>query len=266
MGHICRISRIEEDHYVWLDRFSVRNLEILSSYNEQAPTLLDIIDQTISPMGSRLLKRWITMPLKEKLSIDERLDTVEFLLNNPTFSDELRHNIKIIGDLERLISKVAVNRIYPREIVHLKRALNAIEPIKTACMGEAKLLPSDSNKSLASIALQKIAEQLNPCHLICDRIGKEIKPEPSAMLSKGNVIAEGVDAELDELRKMAYSGKDYLLQMQQREIKNTGISSLKIAYNNVFGYYIEVTHTHKDKVPVEWTRKQTAIRKPQPVV
>ena len=154
---------------------------------------------------------------------------------------------------------MAVNRIYPREIVHLKRALNAIEPIKTACMGEAKLLPSDSNKSLASIALQKIAEQLNPCHLIWDRIGKEIKPDPSAMLSKGNVIAEGVDAELDELRKMAYSGKDYLLQMQQREIKNTGISSLKIAYNNVFGYYIEVTHTHKDKVPAEWTRKQTLV-------
>ena len=245
--HICRISRIEEDHYVWLDRFTIRNLEILSSFNDKASTLIDIIDQTISPMGSRMLKRWITLPLKDKQSIDERLDIIEYFINNPHISDKLRLNIKLIGDLERLISKVALGKISPREMVQVRRALFALEPIKTDC-----------NKA-DNPALNKIGEQLNPCNLIRERIEKEINPDPPALLNKGNVIADGVDPKLDELRKMAYSGKDYLIQMQQREIKRTGIGSLKIAYNNVFGYYIEVTHTHKDKVPTDWTRKQTLV-------
>jgi DNA mismatch repair protein MutS len=245
--HICKISRIEEDHYVWLDRFTIKNLEILSSFNERASTLLEIIDHTISPMGGRLLKRWITLPLKDKQSIDERLDIIENFLKNKHDSDELRHNIRQTGDLERLISKVAVGRITPREVIQVRRALGAIDPIKKIC--------SESTNS----DLKKIGEQLNPCNLIRERIGKEINPDPPALINKGKVINDGVDSELDELRKLAYSGKDYLIQMQQREIKNTGIGSLKIAYNNVFGYYIEVTHTHKDKVPPEWTRKQTLV-------
>jgi len=245
--HISKISRIEEDKYVWLDRFTIRNLELLDSINQGATTLIDIIDSTISPMGSRLMKRWMVLPLKEKNLIDERLNIVDYMLKDTDFIDLLYKNIKIIGDLERLISKVAIAKINPREIVQIKRALNAIEPIKTACK-------VSKNKSL-----KKIAEQLNPCNLISERIEKEINPDPPALLNKGNVIADGVSNELDDLRKLAFSGKDYLVQIQQREIKNTGITSLKIGYNNVFGYYLEVTNPHKDKVPEEWHRKQTLV-------
>jgi len=245
--HISKISRIEEDKYVWLDRFTIRNLELLDSINQGATTLIDIIDSTISPMGSRLMKRWMVLPLKEKNLIDERLNIVEYMLKDTDFIDLLYKNIKIIGDLERLISKVAIGKINPREIVQIKRALNAIEPIKIACK-------ASKNKSL-----KKIAEQLNPCNLISERIEKEINSDPPALVNKGNVIADGVSNELDDLRKLAFSGKDYLVQIQQREIKNTGITSLKIGYNNVFGYYLEVTNPHKDKVPEEWHRKQTLV-------
>jgi DNA mismatch repair protein MutS len=245
--HICKLSRIEEDRYVWLDKFTIRNLELLHSPNENAATLIEVVDHTISPMGSRLLKRWMLLPLKDRQPIDERLDTVDYIIKNKKIVDVLNQNITLIGDLERLISKVAIGKVSPREIVQLKRGLNAIEPIKTAC----------ENATIAS--LKKIAEQLNSCQLISQRIEKEMNAEPPALVSKGNVIAKGVSAELDELRKLAYSGKDYLVQIQQREVERTGISSLKIGYNNVFGYYLEVTNLHKNKVPGEWERKQTLV-------
>ncbi len=246
-GHICKLSRIEEDHFVWLDKFTIRNLELVNSPNENAVTLADIMDQTISPMGSRLMKRWIVLPLKDKKPIEERLDVVEFLIKTTDTSDILYQNIKLIGDLERLISKVAVGRISPRELVQVKKALYAVEIIKNQC-----------NKS-ENIALQIIAEQLNVCQIIRDRIENEVNSEAPVMLNKGNVIAAGVSEELDELRGLAYSGKDYLAKVQQRESELTGISSLKIGFNNVFGYYLEVTNTHKDKVPPEWNRKQTLV-------
>ena len=245
--HITKLARIEEDRYVWLDRFTIRNLELLNTNNENARTLIDVIDQTITPMGSRLMKRWLILPLKDKQPIEERLNMVEYLLEHQEFANLLQQNIKYIGDLERLISKVAVGKITPREVVQLKRSLDAVVPIKNEC---AK---STDN------ALKRIAEQLNPCPLIGERIGTQINPDPPALANKGNVINSGVSADLDELRNLAYSGKDYLLQIQQREIERTGISSLKIAYNNVFGYYLEVTNTHKDKVPSDWQRKQTLV-------
>ncbi len=243
--HICKISRIEENHFVWLDRFTVRNLELLHSPNENASTLVDVLDQTISPMGSRLLKRWIVMPLKDEQPIQERLDAVDFLIKNEEIREEIALEIKCIGDLERLISKVAVGRINPREVLQIKRALEAIEKVKQ--IGE----------KLKDFSLQKIAEKLNPCPSICNRIGKELMPEPPVMVNKGNVIAAGVSEELDELRNLSNSGKDYLVQIQQRESERTGIPSLKISFNNVFGYYLEVTNTHKNKVPDDWMRKQT---------
>jgi len=243
--HISTISRIEEEKYVWLDRFTIRNLELFGSYNDNAKTLIHIIDQTISPMGSRMLKRWLALPLKDKTPIDERLDVVEYFLQHTEITSEICDKIEQIGDLERIISKVATTRISPKEVVQLKRALSAIEPIKTICS-------NSKNKSL-----QKIAEQLNPCKTVIERIEKEITQDPPYLVAKGNVIAEGVNEELDELRKIAFSGKDYLLQIQQRESERTGIPSLKVAFNNVFGYYLEVTNTHKDKVPAEWMRKQT---------
>lgn len=246
-GHICKLSRIEEDHFVWLDKFTIRNLELVNSPNENAVTLADIMDQTISPMGSRLMKRWIVLPLKDKKPIEERLDVVEFLIKTADTSDILYQNIKLIGDLERLISKVAVGRISPRELVQVKKALYAVEIIKNQC-----------DKS-ENIALQIIAEQLNVCQIIRDRIENEVNSEAPVMLNKGNVIAAGVSEELDELRGLAYSGKDYLAKVQQRESELTGISSLKVGFNNVFGYYLEVTNTHKDKVPPEWNRKQTLV-------
>jgi len=245
--HINKIARIEEDRYVWLDRFTIRNLELLNTNNENARTLIDVIDQSISPMGSRLMKRWMLLPLKDKQPIEERLNIVDYLLKHEKLSELLRQNIKFIGDIERLISKVAVGKISPREVIQLKRALDAIVPIKNEC-----------NKA-SDDALKKIAEQLNPCTLISEKIGKEINADPPALVAKGNVINTGVNKELDELRSLSFSGKDYLLQMQQREIERTGISSLKVAYNNVFGYYLEVTNAHKDKVPADWQRKQTLV-------
>jgi DNA mismatch repair protein MutS len=243
--HISTISRIEEDKYVWLDRFTIRNLELFGSQNENARTLINIIDQTVSPMGSRMMKRWLALPLKDKAPIEERLEVVDYFLSNREINDQTLEQIDLIGDLERIISKVATARISPKEVVQLKRALSALEPIKN-------ILEKSDNKSL-----QKIAEQLNPCKSVIERIEKEIMPDPPYLVAKGNVIAMGVNFELDELRKISYSGKDYLLQIQQRESEITGISSLKVAFNNVFGYYLEVTNTHKDKVPNTWIRKQT---------
>ncbi len=243
--HISVISRIEEDKYVWLDRFTIRNLELFGSQNDNAKTLIDIIDQTVSPMGSRMLKRWLALPLKDKTPIEERLDVVDYFLSQPEIKTHIIEQLALVGDIERIISKVATGRISPKEVVQLKRALLAIEPIKIGC------------ENSKNTSLQKIAEQLNPCKLVIERIEKEILPDPPYLVSKGNVIAEGVNLELDELRKISYSGKDYLLQIQQRETERTGISSLKVAFNNVFGYYLEVTNTHKDKVPSDWMRKQT---------
>ena len=243
--HISTISRIEEEKYVWLDRFTVRNLELFGSHNYNATTLIDVIDATISPMGSRMLKRWLALPLKDKAPIEERLDVVDYFLSASEVSEQIISQIELIGDIERIISKVATARISPKEVVQLKRALAAIEPIKSIC-----------SKS-GNTSLEKIAGQLNACKNVVDRIEKEITSDPPYLIAKGNVIAEGVNAELDELRNISGSGKDFLLQIQQRESEKTGITSLKVGFNNVYGYYLEVTNTHKDKVPGDWMRKQT---------
>ena len=245
LKHISAVSRIEEDKYVWLDRFTIRNLELIYSPNENAKTLIDVLDNTISPMGARLLKRWVALPLKDVQPINERLEVVDYFVKNKEIAENIAKNIYEIGDLERLISKVATARISPREAVQLKRALTVIEPIKKVCAGS-------KNKSL-----QKIAERLNPCSIIKEKIEYQIKEDPPVAVQKGNVIADGVNEELDDLRKILNSGKDALVEIQEREIVNTGIPSLKIAFNNVFGYYIEVRNTHKDKVPENWHRKQT---------
>lgn len=247
IGHIIALSRIEEDKYVRLDKFTVRSLELLNPMNEGGKSLLDVIDRTISPMGARLLKRWIVFPLKDKQPIDGRLDVVEYFFKHPDFRELTDEYLHQIGDLERIVSKVAVGRVSPREIVQLKVALQAIEPIKNAC--------ADADEP----TLNRIAEQLNPCTTIRDRIEKEINNDPPLLLNKGGVIKDGVDSELDELRQLSSSGKDYLVRIQQRESERTGIPSLKVAYNNVFGYYIEVRNMHKDKVPPEWIRKQTLV-------
>ncbi len=246
-AHITQLVRIEEDKYVWLDRFTVRNLELYGAMNEGGKTLVDVIDRTISPMGGRMLKRWVAFPLKDVKPIVERQNVVEYFFKNPEFRQMLIQNIALIGDLERIISKVAVGRINPREVVQLKTALNAIEPIKNGC-AEADNEP-----------LRTIAEQLNPCKIIAEKIHREIQSDPPMLINKGGVIRSGVDDSLDELRKLAHSGKNYLLEIQQRESESTGIPSLKISYNNVFGYYIEVRNTHKDKVPETWIRKQTLV-------
>ncbi|MEI7500497.1 MAG: DNA mismatch repair protein MutS [Bacteroidota bacterium] len=245
--HICKLNRIEEDHYLWLDRFTIRNLELLNSVNENARTLLDVLDQTVSPMGSRQLRRWIILPLKNIKPIEERLDAVEYFTLHSEASEQICHHFRQIGDLERLISKVAVARVNPREMIYLKRALDAIESVKVMC------------ESSANEGLQKIGDQLNICHLVRERIDREINPDPPALAIKGNIIREGLSAELDELRRMAFSGKDYLVNIQQRELERTGITSLKIGYTNVFGYYLEVTNSHKEKVPADWQRKQTLV-------
>ena len=247
IGHITSLSRIEEDRYVRLDKFTVRSLELLGSMNDGGSSLLGVIDKTISPMGARLLKRWVVFPLKDEKPINERLDVVEFFFREPDFKDFIEEKLHLIGDLERIVSKAAVGRISPREVVQLKVALQAIEPIKNACLNA-------ENESL-----RRIGEHLNLCESIRNRIAREIKNDPPLLVNKGGVIADGINPELDELRRIAYSGKDYLLQMQQRESERTEIPSLKIAYNNVFGYYIEVRNTHKDKVPAEWIRKQTLV-------
>ena len=247
IGHITSLSRIEEDRYVRLDKFTVRSLELIGSMNDGGTSLLDVIDKTISPMGARMLKRWVVFPLKDEKPINERLDVVEYFFREPDFKDFVEEKMHLIGDLERIVSKAAVGRISPREVVQLKVALQAIEPIKNACLNAE----NDS--------LHRIGEHLNLCESIRDRIAREVKNDPPLLVNKGGVIADGVCPELDELRQIAYSGKDYLLQMQQRESERTEIPSLKIAYNNVFGYYIEVRNTHKDKVPADWIRKQTLV-------
>ena len=245
IGHITSLARIEEDKYVRLDKFTVRSLELIGSMNDGGSSLLNVIDKTISPMGARLLKRWLVFPLKDVLPINERLNVVEYFFRQPDFKELIEEQLHLIGDLERIISKVAVGRVSPREVVALKVALQAIGPIKEAC------LEADN------ASLNRIGEQLNICKSIRDRIEKEINNDPPLLINKGGVMKSGVNAELDELRQIAYSGKDYLLQIQQRESELTEIPSLKIGYNNVFGYYIEVRNTHKDKVPQEWIRKQT---------
>lgn len=245
IGHVTSLARIEEDKYVRLDKFTVRSLELMGSMNDGGSSLLNVIDKTISPMGARLLKRWLVFPLKDVQPINERLNVVEYFFRQPDFKELIEEQQHLIGDLERIISKVAVGRVSPREVVALKVALQAIEPIKAACM--------DADNA----SLNHIGEQLNICQSIRDRIDREIDNDPPLLINKGGVIKSGVSAELDELRQIAYSGKDYLLQIQQRESELTEIPSLKIGYNNVFGYYIEVRNTHKDKVPAEWIRKQT---------
>ncbi len=247
LGHITNLSRIEEDRYVWLDKFTIKNLELFHSPYEGARTFIDVIDRTISPMGGRLLKRWISLPLKDLQPINDRHDIVEYLVDNPSFMAEIAGYLRQVGDLERLVSKVAVSRINPREVVQLKRALKAIDPLRKLCL-ESGCEP-----------LNTIGEQLNPCKLIADRIESELNNDPPAQIIRGQVIAAGVSAELDELRSILYNSKDYLAGLQARESERTGITSLKVSYNNVFGYYIEVRNTHKDKVPPEWIRKQTLV-------
>lgn len=247
IGHITSLARIEEDKYVRLDKFTVRSLELMGSMNDGGSSLLSVIDRTICPMGARLMKRWLVFPLKDVRPINDRLDVVEYFFRQPDFRDLVEEQLHRIGDLERILSKVAVGRVSPREVVALKVALQAVEPIKQAC------LEADN------ASLNRIGEQLNVCQSIRDRIDREINNDPPLLVNKGGVIKQGVSAELDELRQIAYSGKDYLLQLQQRESELTGIPSLKIGYNNVFGYYIEVRNVHKEKVPQEWIRKQTLV-------
>ncbi len=246
-AHITSLSRIEQDHYVWLDRFTLRNLEIFQSIYEGARTLLDVMDRTLSPMGSRLLKRWLSLPLKDVLLIRERHNMVEHISRTEDFRDFLIETIPVVGDLERIISKVAVGRVNPRELVQLKNALGVMAPLKERCAASQ------------DESLQRLAAQIDPCSEVKERIEREIEEDPPAMINKGGVISSGVSADLDELRKIMHSGKDYLQELQQREMERTGITSLKISFNNVFGYYIEVRNTHKDKVPEEWIRKQTLV-------
>ncbi|MBM3403482.1 MAG: DNA mismatch repair protein MutS [Bacteroidetes bacterium] len=245
--HICKLSRIEETQNVWLDRFTIRNLELLSSFEQQAPTLLRVLDQTVTPMGARLLRRWIILPLKQIQPLEERLNITHFFIDNQDVASAIHQHLQAIGDLERLISKAAIGRINPREILQLHRALSHTDEVR-------KLI-----SELGVEGLSSAAEQLNGCPLIRERIEREISPDAPAVVAKGNVIREGLNQELDDLRRMAFSGKDYLVQVQQREIERTGITSLKIGYNNIFGYYLEVTNPHKDKVPPEWQRKQTLV-------
>lgn len=244
-ANITRINRVEQDRYVWLDRFTIRNLEITGSHNDNARTLLDVVDKTLTPMGSRLMRRWILMPLKEVEPIEERLHVVDTLIRDAEIREKLAQNIKIIGDLERLITKAAVGRINPREMQQLRRSLLAVEEVRLICT------TNDSD------ALKQLGDRINSCIPLAERIGHEITEEPPAKIEKGGVITGGVNDELDKLRSMAGSGKEYLMNLQQKESEATGIPSLRIGFNNIFGYYFEVYNTHKDKVPPEWTRKQT---------
>lgn len=246
-AHIKNISRLEEDKYVWLDRFTIRNLELLYSYNEGATTLIDILDQTVTPPGSRMMKRWMVLPLKDLAPIQERHEIVDYYIQHSEFKQTIEEQLREVGDLERIISKVATGRINPKEILQLKRALTAINPIKESC------------KKSKNKALVIVADNLNPCEELKKRIASEIDPEAAIAIGKGEVIAHGLNPELDELRSILNSGKEYLEGLKQREIEKTGISSIKIAFNNVFGYYIEVRNSHKDKVPEEWIRKQTLV-------
>ena len=245
IAHITSISRIEEERYVRLDKFTIRSLELIAPMQDDGKSLLDVIDHTVTPMGGRLLRRWLVFPLKDEKPINERLDIVEYYYREPDFRQCIDDQLHRMGDLERIISKVAVGRVSPREVVQLKMALQAIQPIKTACLY--------ANNDV----LKRVGEQLNLCESIRDRIEREIQNDPPQLVAKGGVIRNGVNDELDELRHIAYSGKDYLLQIQEREAQETGITSLKVGYNNVFGYYLEVRNAYKDKVPQEWVRKQT---------
>ena len=245
IGHITSLARIEEEKYVRLDKFTVRSLELLYPMQDDGKSLCDVIDKTVSPMGARLLKRWVVFPLKDQKPINERLDIVEYFFREPEFRELIDDSFHRVGDLERIISKVAVGRVTPREVVALKTALQALKPVKTAC------------EHAKNDALKRVGEQMNVCEEMAARIEREVESDAPQLLNKGGVIRHGVNEELDELRQIAYSGKDYLLKIQQREVEQTGISSLKIGYNNVFGYYLEVRNTFKDKVPAEWVRKQT---------
>jgi DNA mismatch repair protein MutS len=245
LKHITGISIVAEENYVWLDRFTIRNLELVSSANENAVTLLDIIDRTITPMGGRLLKRWLLMPLKEVHAIEERQEAVNFFLHHQETRTGIYNHLKLVGDLERLISKVALGKAGPRDIQQLQRSLDIISKLKEAC----------SECDNASVKI--VADQLNPCIVLRDKIRNELHTDPPALVIKGMVMKNGVSPELDELREIAYHGKDYLLQIQKREADLTGITSLKVGFNNVYGYYIEVTNLHKNKVPAEWVRRQT---------
>lgn len=245
--HIASIARMDEEHYVWLDKFTIRNLELVNAQHEGGVPLLQILDQTVTPMGSRQLRRWMVLPLKEKEAIDERLQIVDHLYQHPELTETISHQLKQVADLERLISKVAVGRVNPRELLQLKRSLQAILPVKD-------LLAVQS-----SVGLKKLSDQLHRCEFLLEKIEKELKDDAPMLLHQGGVIKDGVNAELDELRQLAFSGKDYLLQVQKREIERTGINSLKISYNKVFGYYLEVSNANKDKVPADWIRKQTLV-------
>ena len=245
IGHITSLARIEEEKYVRLDKFTVRSLELVYPMQEDGKSLCDVIDRTVSPMGARMLKRWVIFPLKDQKPISERLDIVEYFFREPEFRELVDEQFHRVGDLERIISKVAVGRVTPREVVALKTALQALEPVKTAC------------EHAQNDALRRVGEQMNVCERLAERIERTVENDAPQLLNKGGVIRNGVNAELDELRQIAYSGKDYLLKIQQREVEQTGITSLKIGYNNVFGYYLEVRNTFKDKVPAEWVRKQT---------
>ena len=245
IAHITSLSRIEEEKYVRMDKFTVRSLELLGTMQEGGTSLLDVIDRTVSPMGGRLLRRWVVFPLKEERPINERLDIVDYFFREPEFRQCIDDALHQVGDLERIISKVAVGRVTPREVVQLKRALFALQPIKTACL------------HAQNDALRRVGEQVNTCDTLRERIEREIENDPPQLVQKGGVIKTGVNSELDELRNIAYSGKDYLLKIQEREVQKTGITSLKIGFNNVFGYYLEVRNTYKDQVPQDWVRKQT---------
>lgn len=245
IGHITALSRIEEERYVRLDKFTIRSLELVQPMQEGGRSLLSVIDRTVTPMGGRMLRRWVVFPLKDVKPINERLDVVEYFFRDPTMRAVVHENMQRMGDLERIISRIAVGRVSPREVVQLKIALQAIEPLKASC------LAADNE------ALRRVGEMLNVCATLRDRIEREVQPDPPLLVNRGNVIADGFNEELDDLRNISRSGKDYLVKLQERESEETGIASLKVGYNNVFGYYLEVRNTYKDKVPQEWIRKQT---------
>lgn len=245
IGHITALSRIEEERYVRLDKFTIRSLELVQPMQEGGRSLLSVIDQTVTPMGGRMLRRWVVFPLKDVKPINERLDVVEYFFRDPAMRAVAHENMQRMGDLERIISRIAVGRVSPREVVQLKVALQAIEPLKASC------LAADNE------ALRRVGEMLNVCATLRDRIEREVQPDPPLLVNRGNVIADGFNEELDDLRNISRSGKDYLVKLQERENEETGIASLKVGYNNVFGYYLEVRNTYKDKVPQEWIRKQT---------
>ncbi len=260
--HITRLTRLDEEKYVWLDRFTIRNLELVYPQQEGGVPLIQILDQTVTPMGARLLRKWLVLPLKDKAPIEERLQTVEYFLQHDELLEEITQHLKQIGDLERLISKVAVRRINPRELVQLKKSLSHIAPVKELLQkawNEEKKAQGEGETVTAPTPLRKYADQLNACEFLLEKIEAELREDPPTVTNQGGMIKSGIDAELDKLHQLAFSGKDYLIQIQNREIERTGITSLKIAYNKVFGYYLEVTNSHKNRVPADWIRKQTLV-------